>query len=374
MASTYSDRLKLELQGTGENAGTWGDKTNNNLDVLDAFAAGYLSKNIGGSADVTLTTANASATAESSNKVIDLNGTLTGSITVFIPAKENNYIIYNNTSGSFSLTVAATGHGANGVAITQGAYDVIYCDGSPNFNVSRILSNFGAISTGDLTVTGNVNASINTNITGNASITGNAAITGNVNVTSNVNITDSLNADDIVVTNTSTLSGTTTVDGVFTVNNTAVFNEGSGDFDFRIESNNNLNMFFVDAGNDKIGIGQSSPTASFTVANNAIAEQGTLSDGATITPDFAQKNNFTVTLAGNRTLAAPINPQVGQCGYIRILQDGTGGRTLTFNAVYKFINGNDLDMSSAAANTIFRLDYVVMSATEIHVNGTGPYS
>jgi hypothetical protein len=39
MASTYSDRLKLELQGTGENAGTWGDKTNNNLEVLDAFAA-----------------------------------------------------------------------------------------------------------------------------------------------------------------------------------------------------------------------------------------------------------------------------------------------------------------------------------------------
>jgi hypothetical protein len=251
MASTYSDRLKLELQGTGENAGTWGDKTNNNLDVLDAFAAGYLSKNVGGSADVTLTTANASATAESSNKVLDLNGLLTGNIKVFIPAKENNYIVYNNTSGSFSLTVAATGHSANGVAITQGAYDVVYCDGSPNFNVSRILSNFGAISTGDLTVTGNVNVSVDANVSGNANVTG------------NVNVTDSLNADDIVVTNTSTFSGATTVDGVFTVNNTAVFNEGSGDFDFRIESNNNLNMFFVDAGNDKIGIGQSSPNSIF---------------------------------------------------------------------------------------------------------------
>ena len=39
MTSTYSDRFKLELQGTGENAGTWGDKTNNNLNVLDAFGA-----------------------------------------------------------------------------------------------------------------------------------------------------------------------------------------------------------------------------------------------------------------------------------------------------------------------------------------------
>jgi hypothetical protein len=101
---------------------------------------------------------------------------------------------------------------------------------------------------------------------------------------------------------------------------------------------------------------------------------GTLSDGATITPNFAQKNNWTVTLGGNRTLAAPSSPVVGQCGFIRIVQDGTGTRTLTFNSVYKFIDGQDLDMSSAAGGSIFRLDYVVISGTEIHVNGTGPYS
>ena len=72
MPSTFSDRLKLELQASGENSGTWGDKTNNNLSVLDAFAGGYLSKSVAGSSDVTLTTANASPTAESSNKVIEL--------------------------------------------------------------------------------------------------------------------------------------------------------------------------------------------------------------------------------------------------------------------------------------------------------------
>ena len=70
MASTFSDRLKLELQASGENAGTWGDKTNNKLEVIDAFVNGYLSKSVAGSSDVTLTTADASATAESSNKVI----------------------------------------------------------------------------------------------------------------------------------------------------------------------------------------------------------------------------------------------------------------------------------------------------------------
>ena len=226
MASTYSDRLKLELQGTGENAGTWGDKTNNNLDVVDAFVAGFISKNVGGSADVTLTTANASATAESSNKVIDLNGTLTGNITVFIPAKENNYIVYNNTSGSYTLTIAATGHAANGVAITQGAYDVVYCDGASNYNVSRILSNFGAISTQDLTVTGNVNASVDANITGNAAITGNIAVTGTANVTADANVAGNVNVTSTINGSTATFSGNVNADN-FVSTNELVYTDGT---------------------------------------------------------------------------------------------------------------------------------------------------
>ena len=176
MASTYSSRLKLELQGTGENAGTWGDKTNNNLDVLDAFAAGYLSKSVAGSADVTLTTANASATAESSNKVIELTGTLTGNITVFIPAKENNYTFFNNTAGSFSVTIAATGHTANGVAITQGGHAHVYCDGSSDFNVVNVFSSMGSISASIATFTGDVTFSGNTTTSGNAAISGNVSI------------------------------------------------------------------------------------------------------------------------------------------------------------------------------------------------------
>ena len=145
MASTYSSRLKLELQGTGENAGTWGDKTNNNLDVLDAFSAGYLSKNVGGSANVTLTTANASATSEASNKVIELTGTLTGNITVFIPAKENNYIFFNNTAGSFTLDIAPTGHGANSVAITQGSHTLVYS--TSDKCVDMLAANVGTTTT-----------------------------------------------------------------------------------------------------------------------------------------------------------------------------------------------------------------------------------
>jgi len=144
MASTYTDSLKLELQETGANANTWGNNTNTNLQTVDAFNAGYLSKSVAGSANVTLTSNNADPTAEASNKVIEFTGTLTGNIYVFIPAVENNYIFFNNTSGAFSLTVAPTGHSANGVAITQGAHTIQYCTG--NKVIDLFANSFGNLS------------------------------------------------------------------------------------------------------------------------------------------------------------------------------------------------------------------------------------
>ena len=163
MTSTYSSSLKLELMTTGANASTWGNNTNTNLETVDAFNAGFLSKSVAGSANVTLTTNNADPTAESSNKVIDLNGALTGNVHVFIPAVENNYVIYNNTSGSYSITVAATGHAANGTAIIQGEYSYVYCEGASNYDVKKsVFGNANAALTTGATFTGNV--SLNDNV------------------------------------------------------------------------------------------------------------------------------------------------------------------------------------------------------------------
>ena len=157
MTSTYSSSLKLELMTTGANASTWGNNTNTNLETVDAFNAGFLSKSVAGSANVTLTTNNADPTAESSNKVIDLNGALTGNVHVFIPAVENNYVIYNNTSGSYSITVAATGHAANGTAIIQGEYSYVYCEGTSNYDVKKsVFGNANAALTTGATFTGDV--------------------------------------------------------------------------------------------------------------------------------------------------------------------------------------------------------------------------
>ena len=129
---------------TGANANTWGQNTNTNLQTIDAFNAGYLSKSVAGSADVTLTTNNADPTAEASNRVIEFTGALTGDIKVFVPAVENNYIFFNNTTGSQTLTVAPTGHASNGVVITQGAHTIQYCTG--NKIIDLFANSFGNLS------------------------------------------------------------------------------------------------------------------------------------------------------------------------------------------------------------------------------------
>jgi len=202
MASTYSDRLKLELMETGANANTWGNNTNTNLQTLDAFTAGYLSKDVAGSANVTLTSNNADPTAESSNKVIEFTGTLTGNIYVFIPAVENNYIFYNNTSGAFTVTIAPDGHAANGVAITQGAHTIMYN------TASNEIKDLFAGSLGNLSlVSGGV-------FTGNAS--GASALNAS-NIASGT-IDDARLTANVTLNNASTISAGTLADARLTAN------------------------------------------------------------------------------------------------------------------------------------------------------------
>ena len=94
-------------------------------------------------------------------------------------------------------------------------------------------------------------------------------------------------------------------------------------------------------------------TAKTDVAQSFTAAQRgsitTLTDGATITPDFAVANNYSVTLAGNRTLANPTNLTAGQSGCIYITQDGTGSRTLAYGSNWDFGGGTVPTLTTTAA-------------------------
>ncbi len=97
----------------------------------------------------------------------------------------------------------------------------------------------------------------------------------------------------------------------------------------------------------------------------AIGEVTALSDGATIATDLALSNNFSVTLAGNRTLGQPTNQVAGQSGSFFVTQDGTGSRTLAYHADFKWAGGTAPTLSTAA-NSVDRIDYVVAAANKIH--------
>ena len=168
MASTYSTSLKLELIGNGDQSGTWGTTTNNNLGTL-------LEQAITGVQTITMVNANYvltnynGTTDEARNAVLVINGTNSAIRQVVAPLVQKLYVISNQTTGGYAITIgASTG---TTVTIPNQITAQVYCDGT-NFYSSQTGS------AGDFTINGILAATGNGSITGNASIGGTLAVTG----------------------------------------------------------------------------------------------------------------------------------------------------------------------------------------------------
>jgi hypothetical protein len=207
MASTYSSTLNLELQASGENSGTWGTITNNNLTKVESAIKGYVSVAIASTTD-SLTATDGTTADEQSNAIIKLTGTLTGNTTMQCEAVESWYIVDNATTmGTHTLGFKPAGGTATD--LVPSSKHILYSDGSEMFDVLK-------------------------------------------------------DAGDIKANGTLTVSGNTSLDG-----GTFVFNESSADVDFRIEGNTTTHMVFVDAGNDRVGINNASPSTTLDVVGTA---------------------------------------------------------------------------------------------------------
>ena len=130
MASSYSD-LGLELMVTGENSGTWGDKTNTNLNLVQQAIAGYEAVSIAGGAQTTALAMTDATLSNARNAVLEFTGTITGNQIVTIPdGIEKTYYIYNNTTGAFTVQFkTVTGTGPTFTATDKG-YKIVYSDGT----------------------------------------------------------------------------------------------------------------------------------------------------------------------------------------------------------------------------------------------------
>ena len=366
MASTFSD-LGIELMATGENAGTWGDKTNTNLQIVEKAIAGYVEKSIAGGAQTTALSITDGDTTESTSvarhAVIKLTGTITGNQIVTVPDSiEKVYIVVNGTSGSSTVQFKT----ASGTGVTFSATDkgtrLLFSDGTnivdTGFSTSVAADDIStgdaavtiATSSGDITVDGPSDIILDadggdiffkdggttfgsaTNTSGNLIIKSgtttavtfsgaNATVAGNLSVGGDFDVTGSLDFSDANITNVGSIAlDTITNDG------TDITLDSSGDIFLDADG---ADIFLKDAGTTYGSLTNSS--------GNLIVKSGT-----TTALTFSGAD---VTIAGDLTVSGDdITMGTNTAGNL-LIADGTN-----FNSVAV---GSLSEISTVANDDVF---------------------
>ena len=155
MASSASASLQLEIMATGENSGTWGQKSNTNLQILEDAIAGTEAITLS-SSDVTLTDTQFTFGQQSHAAILSLTGTLSGNVNVIVPTRSKTYLVKNGTTGDFTVTVKTSS--GTGVVVDQGLTTLVRCDAT---NVVRTDSaNRMAFYEGTIAVSSGVTTSV----------------------------------------------------------------------------------------------------------------------------------------------------------------------------------------------------------------------
>ena len=146
MPSTYSSNLKLELMGTGDQSGTWGNTTNTNLGTaLEQAIVGYGNPNFTSDANLTLTLTDSNASQAARCFVLNVTSSVSLSVTreLVVPTIQKPYIIRNNTTGGQSITVKTSA--GSGVTVPNSDYVFVYTDGT---NVVSALNHIPSLTLG----------------------------------------------------------------------------------------------------------------------------------------------------------------------------------------------------------------------------------
>jgi len=178
MPSTFSPSLKLELIGSGEQAGVWGTTTNNNLGtLLEQAITGVITIDLSGYSTYTLTNYNG-LSDEARNAVLVFTGTPANTCVVNVPSVNKTYVIANKTTGANAVVIQTTTSNTTNVSVANQVTAILYSDGTNVYSATTLNYINGNLTiTGDLTV-GGVNYSnggINTN-SGNLKLTSNTGI------------------------------------------------------------------------------------------------------------------------------------------------------------------------------------------------------
>jgi hypothetical protein len=237
MPSTYSSSLRLELQASGENANTWGTKTNNNLNLIEQAIAGYSKITLASaSATYTLPIADASA-SEGRNAFIEFAGTVASAISVIVPEVEKGYWVRNSATGS-TLTVRTSA--GTGVTLPTNEWVFLISDGVSVYStLPTSLTNYARLDTSQtftgantftsaVTVSGPAAFASLVDIKGPTSLASTLVTNATATFNSNVSVSGTLYAtstsfSSLGVTGGATFGSNVSVSGSFTVSGAAVF-------------------------------------------------------------------------------------------------------------------------------------------------------
>ena len=285
MASVYTNDLRLEEIGSGEQSGTWGDTTNTNLELIaEGFSFG--TEAITTNADTHTSTVADGATDPARSMYIKYTGTLDSTCTITIAPNTLSrvHFIENGTSGDQDIIISQ-GSGAN-VTIPPGDVKAVYLDGAGSG--AAVTDAFASLNVGSFTSEGastittadnsdtltlkstDADASVgpNLNLYRNSSSPADNDIAGRIQFNSRNDNSQDVTYSELYITTPDVSDGTedgqlhidTMVAGtsrsrVKLTPSETVFNENSIDLDFRVESNGIENMLFVDGDEDKVFIG-----------------------------------------------------------------------------------------------------------------------
>ena len=326
------------------------------IDVSNAIA-GQTASNISftASGNVSATDVQAAIQELDSEKIGAASPTFTGTVLL----GQNAVLAFEGSANDdYETTITVTNPTADRTITIPDVSGTVVTTGDTGTVTSAMILD-GTIANADISATAEIAVNKLANGTARQLLQTDAGGTG-VEFTSNVDVPGTLD-----VTGVATFDSTSTFTGNATFNGDIVF-EGSTADDFE------TTLTVTDPTADRT---ITLPDATTTVAGLAVAQSFTkaqrgtpvvLQDQATVAVDLSLGNNFTLTLAGNRTLGAPTNVTAGQSGVIVVTQDGAGSRTLAYNSVYKFAGGTAPTLTTTAS-AVDVLAYYVESATRITV-------
>ena len=316
MASTYTP-LGIELQATGENAGTWGTKTNTNLQLIEQISGGFTQQSIAGGTQTTaLSVSDGSTGAVMAHRMIEFTGTISGNQIVTIPNDAQNfYILRNSTSGSHTVQFKyATGSGST---FTFGASDkgdkIVFAAANDGTNPDiKTL----AIGTG----IANVVEDTTPQLGGNLDANGNNILIDNGNF-----IGDENGLEQIKFATTASAVNELSVTNAATGNAPSI--SATGD-----DSNIDVALIPKGTGETKVGTGAADATITSSGAHNLILDTNSGTNSGVITIVDGANGNITITPngSGNIVLDGLTFPNADGSANQALITNGSG--TLSFGS------------------------------------------